>query len=105
MKCPVCKINKATYDEYYGWLPCDECRKKQSQQVKPSGNLPEFTSESIKKQRKEYAADILQPHNRGELSKEWVDVHGKKKAKERGFSDKEIKNAKNVWTELNYYKN
>lgn len=65
----------------------------------------EFTSESIKNQRKEFHNDILQPHRKGQLSKEWVKVYGKKQAKKRGFSDKEINEAKNVWTDLTFYKN
>lgn len=54
----------------------------------------EFTTESIKEQRKEYSRDIVPMHNRGELNKDWLDIYGPTNAKKHGFTDKEIKDAK-----------
>lgn len=33
-------------------------------------------------------------HYKGELSKEWLEIHGADKAHQHGFSDKEIKAAR-----------
>lgn len=96
MKCPVCKKQKATYDPYWGYLPCEECRKRQSKLLK-AGKIPEFTSETIKDSRKQFKDDIEQPHRKGQLNKRWLEIHGKDKAKNMGFTDKEIKNAKYVY--------
>lgn len=103
MVCPVCKVNDAVFDEYYGWLPCLSCRKRQKTLRKPTKQV-EFTSSDIKLQRRAYLKDFLPMHNRGQLSKEWLDTYGTKKAKQRGFSDTEIKKAKKTWTSETYYK-
>jgi hypothetical protein len=104
MKCPNCKTNDAITDPFYGCLSCDSCQQRQSGLVKPNKQI-EFTSEGIKQQRRLYGQDTWGLHRKGELSKEWVDKYGAKKAMQRGFSKQEIKNAKNVWKgSETYYK-
>ncbi|MBU6501158.1 hypothetical protein KGQ33_05020 [Patescibacteria group bacterium] len=50
-----------------------------------------------------YRKDILPIHNRGQLDKGWLDRYGAKKAKQRGFTDEEIKNARYVWDGVDEY--
>lgn len=94
-----CGTHEAVKHPTYGWLPCDSCQKKR---VEVSESV-EFTSESIKEQRKEHRDDILQPHREGRLSKEWLDKYGEKAAQKRGFSRSEIVHATDVWGDT-YYK-
>ena len=96
--CNVCKKNPATYDDYYGWLPCASCMEAQSKLTKP-GNIPEFVGEDIKLQRQKYHNHIIQPHRKGELNKEYVDIYGADRARKEGYSEKEIKNARYVYEE------
>lgn len=104
MKCPVCRTNDAIKDPYYGYLPCERCQLEQSRLKRP-GNIPEFTSDTIKEGRKEFKDDIEQPHRKGEVNKRWVDLHGVDAAKRHGFTDKEIKKARYVYTgDDSYYK-
>lgn len=104
MKCNICHIGKARIHPRYGLLPCLSCEKKQASLRSPLTPV-EFTSESIKEQRKAYRKDFLPMHNRGELDKGFVERYGAKKAKEHGFTDKEIKNARYVWSGKDeYYK-
>lgn len=101
--CPICRRNKALKDPYWGIMPCDECQNKTKD--KPS-KQSEMVGEDIKEQRRAHGKDILPPHRKGQLDKGWVERYGKKKAKERGFTDKEIKESKYVWAgsdENNYY--
>lgn len=54
-----------------------------------------------------YSKDIIQPHRKGELSKEWLEsgTNRVERAKQMGFSEREIKNAKYVWSgDDTYYK-
>ena len=97
-----CRKNKAQWDEYYGWLPCKPCTDRQSKLSKPHKQI-EFTTASIKLQRKAHWQDIHGHHRKGELSKEYVDKWGKKKVKQLGYSDQEIKKAKKVWGDDLYY--
>lgn len=83
-------------------MPCKKCQDRQSQ-LKHPGKSPEFTSDSIKNQRKAYANDIEQPHRKGELNKKWLDLHGVDKAKQEGFTPTEIKKAKYVYDSEKYY--
>ena len=99
--CPSCKTNKARLHSVYGVIPCEECSAKNLQRP---GSTIEFTSESIKEQRKEFADDIEQPHHGGELNKRWLEIYGEDLAIKRGFTKKEIKNAKYTWNDLRYYK-
>lgn len=102
--CPSCHIGKAKLHPIYGLLPCAKCQKKHQQLVSAKDQV-EFTSDSIKLQRQTYRSDYLPMHNRGYLDKGWLDKYGAKKAKQHGFSEKEIKNAKYVWSGVDeYYK-
>jgi len=51
-------------------------------------------------QFKKFAKDIIQPFRAGELSKEYVDAWG---AERLNVSKEEVKKAKPVWGELEYY--
>lgn len=101
-RCYVCRKHPATYNYIYGWLPCVSCQKR-GKTLSKAGQQPEMVGASIKEQRKQYLKDILPAHRKGVLDKGFVERYGAKKAKEQGFSDKEIKNAKHVWNE-GYYK-
>lgn len=103
MLCPTCHTHSANVHPILGILPCSICNKKH-QQLQGSSSLVEFTTDSIREQRKAYWRDILPSHNRGELNKAWLDRWGTKKAKERGFTDSEIKHAKYNWNHEGYYK-
>lgn len=100
MKCLICKKNEAIKHEYYGYLPCNECRARQDKQRGPDRQV-EFTTDSIKTQRKEFADDIVQPFRKGELSKEYVDRYGTKGLQ---VTQKEAQKSKKVWSDTNYYK-
>lgn len=97
MICLVCHKNEAVQDKTFGILPCRLCANRQSSLSSP-GALPEFTSTSIKDQRREYYSDTLPWHRKGELDKGAVDRYGVEAVKARGFSEKEIKRAKYVWS-------
>lgn len=104
MICNVCQKNPATYDDYYGWLPCASCMEAQSKLTKP-GSIPEFVGEDIKLQRQKFHKDIIQSNRKGELNKEYVDVYGADRARHEGYTEKEIKNAKYVYSgDESYYK-
>lgn len=103
MRCLTCRGEGAVIDKVYGILPCNSCRLRQKNLLKPQKQA-EFTSESIKEQRRTHRKDFM-PAHRGGLDKAWLDRYGAKKAKQRGFSDKEIKEAKYVWDGVDeYYK-
>lgn len=104
MRCPSCHKGEAKTHYQLGVIPCDDCRNRQSTLAHPGADI-EFTSDDIKEQRKAYSKDILQPHRKGQLSKEWLDQYGSKAAKDRGFSDSEIESAKPVWNDEVYYGN
>lgn len=93
--CPVCKKEPANKHHLYGVLPGDNCKKRRLANRLPNIQV-EFTSESIKSQRKEYGKSIVQPYRSGQLSKEYLDAHGTKGINPTA---KEIKNAKPVWSE------
>lgn len=103
MNCFTCKKNPAIIDKRFGVLPCQACQDRHSGYIR-KGELQEFTSESIKQQRKEFGDDIMPWENRGELNKAKLDRYGAKEAKKHGFTDKEIKHAKYVWNSEKYYK-
>lgn len=99
--CPLCADNPAVIDDYYGLLPCLDCQNKEHE--KPQ-RQEEHTTDDIREQRKAYLKDILPPHRKGYLSKEWLNIHGAEKARAKGFSDTEIREARNVWDSETYYK-
>ena len=101
-KCPVCNTNKATKDKQLGILPCKSCQTRQSGFKKPNTQV-EFTSEDIKEGRKEHFGSIVQKYRDGQLSKEFVDRYPERAramVKEKIHTEKEIKNAKNVWGDI-----
>ncbi len=93
MKCLECHNNNATKDPKLGILPCRDCRKRQAALPRPRIQI-EFTSDSIKQQRKVMKNSIIQPHYKGQLDKRYVDLYGADRVLRRGFSQDEIKKAK-----------
>ena len=62
----------------------------------------EFTPQRIKDERKEYAADQLQSHRGGNLSREWVEtypVKARELVKAGIITKQEVKKSKYVWKE------
>lgn len=60
----------------------------------------EFTTDSIREQRKKYSKDLLQPFRSGEVSKEYLDAYPEAKSgmiKEGIITETQAKKAKNVW--------
>lgn len=96
-KCSNCKINDAYHHPLYGYIHCLDCRKRQV--TKTSYDF-EMTSDDVKDMRKKHAGEIVQPFNRGALSKEYVERFG---TKHLNVNDKDVKNAKRVWND-GYYK-
>lgn len=104
MKCPSCNINPAVKDKYWGILSCQSCRDSQAE-GKPGLNI-EVTTEEIRTDRKIYKTDIRQPFRQGELSKEFVEEHPQtvnQMLKEGRITPTEVKNARKVWLEDEYY--
>lgn len=99
MLCLQCNQQDAVWNNVYGWLPCQTCTRQPSIERFDS---VEFITDSIKTQRKEFGKDIVQPHRKGELSKEYVDAYGAQSALDKGFTKEEVKRARNVWD--GYYK-
>lgn len=71
-KCSLCNKNNAIYDGLYGYVFCNPCQKKPLT-VKRG---VEFTSESIKSQRREWDKDTRQAYFGNTLSKEFVEEYG-----------------------------
>ena len=87
-------------------MECEVCRAKQKQMVRPK-TTAEVTTSAIKEDRKIYATDIVQPFRDKHLAKEYVDAYPenvKKMVQEGHVSQEEVKNAKNIWGESEYYK-
>jgi len=106
MKCLICQKRNAVKIEPYGWLPCDKCRTKQRKIAKPNQTI-EVTTNKIKDDRKKYGDDILQPFRDGEISKEYIKKYPDKvktMIKEGNITTQEVKTAKNIWSDLKYYK-
>jgi hypothetical protein len=102
MKCPICHHHEAKIDPIYGIIGCEACR----QRPHPiPGHQIEFTTESIREQRKEFKDDIEQPHRKGHLNKRWVELYGKAAALREGYTDKEIKDATYVYRDDHFYDN
>lgn len=92
LKCPECDKNNALVDPVYGITACKSCQDK-SEPL--NFEYHEFTSGSIKEQRKEYSRAMLQPYVNGVLSREFVEAHGTSKL--AGVTKQDIKNAKYVY--------
>lgn len=95
MLCPSCFINEAQHHVSIGVLPCLECQTRMDKLPSPLQSV-EIIPERIKSERQERGDSIEQPHIKGELNKRWVDLWGEDAARDRGFTNKEIKNAKYV---------
>lgn len=95
MNCPMCGINPAQKHPTFGILPCVTCQNKMNTNELPNRQV-EFTSESIKTERKTHARSIIQPYRGETLSKEYLDMYGTKGI---SVTDKQIKKARNVWRE------
>ena len=93
IKCPVCRENNANIDNVFGVLPCDACQAEQDGIT--TNERFEFTSESIKGERKEYQRAMLQPYIGGVLSKEYIEEYGT--AKLKGVTEKDVREAKYVY--------
>lgn len=102
MLCPNCHKNEAQYKEGLGYYPCSTCLSRTHTAPKRS---VEFTSDSIKQQRKENWKDIHGAHRKGVASKEYRDTYGEQALRDQGFSEREIQHAQNVWSDDTYYKN
>jgi hypothetical protein len=94
--CPSCFSASAQKHISLGLLPCKSCQDKHDNLLSPSMPI-EIIPDRIKAERQERGDSIEQPHLRGELNKKWLDLWGTGAAKERGFTDKEIKKAKYVY--------
>lgn len=95
--CPVCHKEPANTHATWGVIPGSDCQRRRAANKLPDHPI-EFTSKSIKEGRKEYAKSALQPWRSGELSKEYLQAYGTKGINPTA---KEIKRAKNVWTDVN----
>lgn len=100
MKCLSCNKNKARNVPPYGLLPCLTCTKKQQQYIKPNPTI-EMVDVNTTDDRKRFSKDIVQPFREGVLSKEYLREYGTKTIK---VTEDDIKNAKEVWGENQYYK-
>ena len=96
-KCPNCNSEPGILHPLYGVLVGIKCQKKRENQQPPGGYV-EFTSDDIKRQRIDYADDILQPYRSGEVSKKYIQKYGTKGIE---VTKKEIKHAMDkpdVWS-------
>jgi len=93
--CPSCYKNPVTKHPQFGIPNCDECNDRQAKLLSPSDPV-EIIPERIKLERQERQDSIEQSHYKGELNKRWVDLWGEQAALDKGFTKKEIKNAKYV---------
>src|SRR3990167_204458 len=103
MLCSNCQKEEAQIHPLYGVMPGLACQKKREIQQSPRGYI-EFTSESIKRDRVDYADDIIQPYRSCEVSKKYIQKYGTKGIE---VTEKEIKKAMDnpdVWSgESNSY--
>lgn len=97
--CLYCNKTHDFYEWKYRHWPMPDGTEKEGwvcgKWVKIS--YPEFTTDSIKEDRKKYFKSTLQPYRDGQLSKEYVEAHGTKRINAR---PDEIRNAKEVWKDL-----
>jgi len=106
MLCLLCNKHQAVKLAPYGFLPCKTCQRKQKK-IGKSGQPVEMTSSTIKEERMKYQKDIIQSFREGQLSKEFVETYPEKvkqMVQEGHVSSNEVKMAKNVWSDLSYYK-
>jgi hypothetical protein len=94
-KCPVCQKNEAQHDKIYALLPCPDCQEEARHL--PTNKQKEFTSSTIKSQRREYVQSHLQPFYNGQLSREYIEAHGTDRL---DVTQKDIKEAKYVYKHI-----
>lgn len=103
--CPVtnCK-NEAVIQMFFGIKSAFPC--EYHQELRSHNDLPtkqhEFTSDSIRDGRKSHARSVLQPWRHHEPSREFIEAWPEDAKK--AFTPKEIKNAKNVWSDISSYR-
>ncbi len=103
--CPSCFKQSAQKHITMGLLPCVDCTLRQNKLPSPNHAI-EIIPERIKAERQERGDSIEQPHLKGELNKRYIDLYGEQAARERGFTQKEIKKAKYVYDKapgMRYY--
>lgn len=94
ISCPVCHSEAATTSKTMGVLPGSRCSRRRAKNKLPD-QLVEFTSESIKQDRTEYAFSMVQPFNKyGEFSQEYYEAHGTKGTK---VTPTQLKNRRRLW--------
>ena len=100
--CPVCTRDEAQIDKRIGILPCKICTIRQNRIDKPN-KVIEFTSHNIKEERKKYFKSTIQKYREGQLSREFIEAYperAKAMVKEGIHTEKEIKQAKDVWSDI-----
>lgn len=91
--CPVCKKEEAQGTKA-NVLPGINCQRRRAKNKLPD-QLVEFTAESIKQDRTEYASSIVQPFNKyGEFSEEYYRAHGTKGIK---ISADKLAKRRRIW--------
>lgn len=96
--CYVCNINK----DYPFWKNTRVLTQEGEKSVWVCGEhykvkSIEWVPDRIREERKMFKNDLIQPFRDGQLSKEFVDLYG---TKNLDVTDKEVRNAKNVWQDL-----
>ncbi len=77
---------------------CKACKKKIT--TYETGIPIDWSPQSIKDGRKEYAKELLQPFRQGEVSKEYLEAYPKQREgmiKEGIITRRQAENARNVW--------
>lgn len=97
MICLNCNSELAIKHPRFGWMPCLNCQNRTT--IKPQ-KPQELTTDAIKSDRKEHAPDIRQPFRNGQIDKKYIQQHGTGGIK---VTEEEVKTAKNLWPELEYY--
>jgi len=101
--CPNCNERSAKTHKTYGVLPCEVCTTARRNVLQPAASV-EFTTEEIKKSRKEYKHDIIAPFRQGEVSKEYLDEQKRtNRPHNLNISKEQEENAKNVWAGTTTY--
>lgn len=96
MICLSCEKGKAINKPPFGWLPCQNCQNRQKKyKVKPA---IEMTTNAIKEDRQRYKQDILQRYQGDTPNLDYIKKYGPS-----GFTLEEVKRARHVYTENEFY--
>ena len=99
IKCGNCNKNPAPIHHKYGPVYCKNCNENLRKEAKGRlGGYPEFVPESTKEDRKKNFKSTLQPHRKGEPSKEYIEAYPEQAKKV--FTSKERAKARNVWSDI-----